>query len=307
VLDDVGCVLEALHVDGVNCHGENHLALVDDTLDAHDVGHTESQGVSLDTGALAVDIGFDVCNRLSMFASDDGVALFGLLDVVAKVEVRGHAVENGARKNGEALAELVAVAACGFVFDSDASFLVRVLQDELSIVLHAKVDDQALEEGCHVAKRLQPIHDLVLDLELGFHGLMVFGNGSFFSEDTECVDGEVDGQDALAQISVDTGEGRSCGVFEHDDFLVGCGNCVLDNHVQHFSRQIEQGKHSSRSMVCGKIFSSTARHCGGRIGRFLALALAHDVVGDLFANRGALLGLEACCTHISSGTKICQS
>lgn len=123
VLDDVRCVLETLHVDGVNSHGENHLALVDDTLNTHDVGHAESQGVSLDTGALAVDIGFDVCNGEGMLIANDGVALFGLLDVVAKVKVCRHAVKNGARQNGETLAEFVAVAACGFVFDSDASVL----------------------------------------------------------------------------------------------------------------------------------------------------------------------------------------
>lgn len=148
-----------------------------------------------------------------------------------------------------------------------------------------------------MAKRLQPIHDLVLDLELGFHGLVISGDRSFFSKDTEGVDGEVDGKDALAQVFVDAGESGSRGVFEHDDFFLRSGNCVLDNHVKHFTRQIEQREHSGRDVLCGKIFSRIAGHCGGRTGRFFAFALAHDVVDSLSADRGALLGLEACCTH----------
>jgi hypothetical protein len=167
----------------------------------------------------------------------------------------------------------------------------------LSIVLHTKVDDQALEERCGVAKRVQPIHDLVLDLELGFHGLVVLGDGRFFSEDAEGVNGEVDGQDALAQISVDAGEGRSCGGLKHDDLVVGSGNGLFDDHVQHLARQIEQREHSSRNMFYRKIFSRAAGHGGSGTGRLLALALVHDVVDDSFANFGALLGLEACRTH----------
>jgi hypothetical protein len=297
MLDDVRRILQTLHVDGVNSHGENHRTLVDDTLDTHDVRHAESQSMSLDTGSLAVDIAFEVIDGKGMLTGNDGVAFFGLFDVVAEVDTEGHTVENGAREDGVALAEFVAVAACGFVSDGQASGLVRVFQDHLSIVLHAKVDDQALEERCGVAKRVQPIHDLVLDLELGFHGLVVLGNRRFFSEDAECVDSEVYGQDALAQISVDAGKGRSCGGLEHDDLLVGSSNGLFDEHVQHLARQTEQREHSSRNMFCRKIFSRAAGHGGSRIGRLLALALAHDVVDDPFANFGALLGLEACRMH----------
>jgi hypothetical protein len=299
VLDDVGSVSKTLHVDSVNSHGEDHLTLVDNTLNTHDVSHTDGHSTSLDTGSLAVDIGFEVSKGEDMLLANDGVALFGLLDVVAETLADGHAGEKGAWEDGEAVAEFVAVAACGFVFDCQGSGLVRVLQDKLGIVLHAKVDDQVLEEGCAVAERVQPIHDLVLDLELGLRGLVVFGNWRFFSEDAERVDGGVDGKDTLAKVSVDTGESRSRGGFEHDDFIVGSGNSVLDDHVQNLTRQIEQRKHSSSDMILGEIFSRVAGHCGRRFGRILSLTLntALDVFDDLFANLGALLCLKACLAH----------
>jgi hypothetical protein len=205
VLDDVGCVSETLHVDGVDSHGKDHVALVDDTLNTHNVNHTDSHSTSLDTGSLAVDIGFEISEREDMLLANDDVTFFSLLDVVAKTVTRGHAVEDGAREDGETLAKLVAVAAGGFVFDCQAFSLVRILQHKLSVVLHAKVDDQALEEGCSVAKRVQPIHDLILDLELGLLCLVVFGNWRLFSEDAEGVDSKVERQDTLAKVSVDAG------------------------------------------------------------------------------------------------------
>ena len=114
--------------------------------------------------------------------------------------------------------------------DRQASGLVRVLQDHLSIVLHAKVDDQALEERCGVAKWVQPIHDLVLDFELGFHGLVVFGNRRFFGEDAEGVDLEEDGDNVSAEISVDASESRGSGVVEHDN-LIGFSNSVFVDDI----------------------------------------------------------------------------
>jgi hypothetical protein len=156
-----------------------------------------------------------------------------------------------------------------------------------------------LEEGCGVAERVQPIHDLVLDLELGFRGLVVFGNWRFFSEETEGVDGGIDGKDTLAKVSVDTGESRSCGGLEHDNFIIRSGNSVLDDHVQDLARQIEQREHSSSDIILGEIFSRVAGHCGRRIGRIFSLTFdtTLDVCDDLFANLGALLCLKACLAH----------
>jgi hypothetical protein len=298
VLDDVRCVSKTLRVDSVNSHGEDHLALIDDLLNAHNVGHTDAHSTSLDTSSLAVDIGFEVSEREDMLLADGDVAFFSLLDMMAETVTVGQSVENGAREDGETLAELVAVATCSFVFDSQGFGLARVLQHKLSIILHTKVDDQALEEGCSVAKRVQPIHDLVLDLELGFLSMIVFGNRRFFSKDAESVDGKVEGQDTFAKELVDAGQGRSCGRLEQDDFIVGSGNGKLDDHVQNLARQIEQRKHSSGDMVLGEIFSRFAGHCGIGIGRFVVSSLVlADIFDDLFANLGALLCLKACLTH----------
>jgi hypothetical protein len=193
VLDDVRCISKTLHVDSVDSHGKNHMALVDDLLNAHYVSHTDGHSTSLDTSRLTVDVGFEVSEREDMLFADDDVAFFGLLDVMAETVTVGQTVEDSAGEDRETLAELVAVAACSFVFDSQGFGLERVFQHKLSIILHAKVDDQALEERCSVAKRVQPIHDLVLDLKFGFLSLVVFGNRRFFSKDAEGVDGKVEG------------------------------------------------------------------------------------------------------------------
>ena len=133
-----------------------------------------------------------------------------------------------------------------------------------------------------MTKRAEPLHDRALKVE----------TSSTICKDVKGVDAEEDGQDSLAQVSVDAGEWRSRDVFEHEDF-VWSGDNVLEDHVLEFGWQAEQRKHSSRISGLRRFSNGTASSCSGRTGSHVR----RDLFDDLFAQAGALVCLKACAAH----------